>query len=219
MPVEYAGKRSFVEKYFSFWQKSIYKKYKNLIDLTQLKFEKLPVWKSIFGENLTRVLRSHWWGFENLTIETPRPLNVDIYYQELNGPLSRHWLTFIAFAQVTSPWLSSFSGTGRTLRTVTAKVATASTWRPNWDIRPSAPTWWPRDAPSTPQTATAWRPSCGPASGTADHPWIWRAFRGVVSTHLNRDKIESNWSVPRIQGHQENALKKSFKMSLHLTCL
>ena len=37
--------------------------------------------------------------------------------------------------------------------------------------------------------------------------------------HLNRDKIESNLSVPGIQGHQENALIKSFKMSPHLICL
>ena len=39
------------------------------------------------------------------------------------------------------------------------------------------------------------------------------------STHLNRDKIESNLSVPGIQGHQENALIKSFEMSPHLICL
>ena len=37
--------------------------------------------------------------------------------------------------------------------------------------------------------------------------------------HLNKDKIESNLSVPGIQGHQENALIKSFEMSLHLICL
>ena len=32
-------------------------------------------------------------------------------------------------------------------------------------------------------------------------------------THLNRDKIESNLSVPGIKGHQENALIKGFEMS------
>ena len=37
--------------------------------------------------------------------------------------------------------------------------------------------------------------------------------------HLNRDKIKSNLSVPGIQGHQENALIKSFKMSPHLIYL
>ena len=37
--------------------------------------------------------------------------------------------------------------------------------------------------------------------------------------HLNRDKIESNLSVPGIQGHQENTLIKSFEMSPHLMCL
>ena len=38
-------------------------------------------------------------------------------------------------------------------------------------------------------------------------------------THLNREKIESNFSIPGIQGHQENALIKSFEMSPHLICL
>ena len=37
--------------------------------------------------------------------------------------------------------------------------------------------------------------------------------------HLNRDEIESNLSVPGIQGNQENALIKSFEMSPHLICL
>ena len=35
----------------------------------------------------------------------------------------------------------------------------------------------------------------------------------LTPTHLNRDKIESNLSVLGIQGHQENALIKSFEMS------
>ena len=35
-------------------------------------------------------------------------------------------------------------------------------------------------------------------------------------SHLNRDKIESNLSVPEIQEHQENALIKSFEMRPHL---
>ena len=39
------------------------------------------------------------------------------------------------------------------------------------------------------------------------------------NTHLSRDKIESNFSVPGIQGHRENALIKSFEMSRHLICL
>ena len=39
-----------------------------------------------------------------------------------------------------------------------------------------------------------------------------------VYPHLNRDKIESNWSVPGIQGRQENALIESFEMSPHLIC-
>ena len=34
--------------------------------------------------------------------------------------------------------------------------------------------------------------------------------------HLNRDKMETNLSVPAIQGHQENAVNKSFEMSPHL---
>ena len=39
-----------------------------------------------------------------------------------------------------------------------------------------------------------------------------------LHTHLNKDKIESNLSVPGIQGHQEIAIK-SFEMSPHLICL
>ena len=41
----------------------------------------------------------------------------------------------------------------------------------------------------------------------------------ITGTHLNRDKIESNLSVPGIQGLQENALTKSFEMSPRLVCL
>ena len=37
--------------------------------------------------------------------------------------------------------------------------------------------------------------------------------------HLNRDKFESNLSVPGIKGCYENALIKSFEMSPHLMCL
>ena len=37
--------------------------------------------------------------------------------------------------------------------------------------------------------------------------------------HLNRDKIESILCVPVIQGHQENALIKSFGVSPQLICL
>ena len=40
-----------------------------------------------------------------------------------------------------------------------------------------------------------------------------------ASAHLNRDKIESNLSVPGIQGCHENALCKSFEMSPLLICL
>ena len=40
-----------------------------------------------------------------------------------------------------------------------------------------------------------------------------------VSQTLNRDKIESNLSVPGTQGRHENALIKSSEMSPHLTCL
>ena len=42
---------------------------------------------------------------------------------------------------------------------------------------------------------------------------------GTLNAHLNRAKIESNLSVPGIQGCQENALIKSVKMSPHLICL
>ena len=37
-------------------------------------------------------------------------------------------------------------------------------------------------------------------------------------SHLNREMIESNLNVPGIQGHQENALIKSFEMSPNLIC-
>ena len=40
-----------------------------------------------------------------------------------------------------------------------------------------------------------------------------------LRAHLNRDKIESNLSVPGIQGCHENALFKSFETSPHLICL
>ena len=53
-------------------------------------------------------------------------------------------------------------------------------------------------------------------SNTISRPQ-WGNFE--FSAHLNRDKIESNLSVPGIQGHQENALIKSFDMSSHLICL
>ena len=43
-------------------------------------------------------------------------------------------------------------------------------------------------------------------------------FREYCS-HLNRDKIEYNLSVPGSQGHQENAFIKSFEMSPHVICL
>ena len=39
------------------------------------------------------------------------------------------------------------------------------------------------------------------------------------SPHLNRDEIESNLSVPRIQGCHGNTLIKSFEMSPHLIWL
>ena len=47
------------------------------------------------------------------------------------------------------------------------------------------------------------------------------AFRaqGSLGSHLNRDKIESNLSVPGMQGSHENALYKIFKTSCHLICL
>ena len=38
-------------------------------------------------------------------------------------------------------------------------------------------------------------------------------------THLNRDKIESDLSVPGIQGHHDKALVKSFQMRPHLVSL
>ena len=43
-------------------------------------------------------------------------------------------------------------------------------------------------------------------------PTIWTRN----STHLSKNKIESNLSVPGIQEDQENALIKSFEMSPHL---
>ena len=41
----------------------------------------------------------------------------------------------------------------------------------------------------------------------------------TADSHLNRDKIEFNLSVPRIKGCHENALDKSFETSPHLICL
>ena len=53
-----------------------------------------------------------------------------------------------------------------------------------------------------------------------NHPIEATDYRkNVSSAHLNKDKIESNLSVPGSQGHQENALIKSFEMSPHLICL
>ena len=47
----------------------------------------------------------------------------------------------------------------------------------------------------------------------------WSEILGnQVVSHLNRDNIESNFSVPVIQEHNENALIKSFAMSPHLIC-
>ena len=48
---------------------------------------------------------------------------------------------------------------------------------------------------------------------------IHEPFPPHCITHLNRDKIESNLSVPVIQGHQENPLIESFEMSPQLICL
>ena len=41
----------------------------------------------------------------------------------------------------------------------------------------------------------------------------------VRGAHLNKDRIETNSSVPWIQGRHENALIKSFKTSPHMICL
>ena len=41
----------------------------------------------------------------------------------------------------------------------------------------------------------------------------------TTSSHLNRDQIESNLSVPGTQWHQENTLYKSFEMSPLFICL
>ena len=41
----------------------------------------------------------------------------------------------------------------------------------------------------------------------------------VWYTHLNRNKIEYNLSVPGIHGRHENALIKSIEMSPHMMCL
>ena len=47
----------------------------------------------------------------------------------------------------------------------------------------------------------------------------WASKIDFQDSHLNRDKIASNLSVPGIQGCHENALFKSFEMSPHLICL
>ena len=41
----------------------------------------------------------------------------------------------------------------------------------------------------------------------------------IPFAHLNREKIESNLSVPGIQGCHENAIYKSFETSPLLICL
>ena len=54
--------------------------------------------------------------------------------------------------------------------------------------------------------------------GGRTHKWRHFCPRYDVP-HLNGDKIESNLSVPGIQGHQESALIKGFEMSPLLICL
>ena len=44
-------------------------------------------------------------------------------------------------------------------------------------------------------------------------------LKKICNTHLNRNKIESNLSVPGIQGRHKNALIKSFEMRPHMKCL
>ena len=41
----------------------------------------------------------------------------------------------------------------------------------------------------------------------------------TIGSHFNRNNIESNLTVPGIQGCHANALYKSFETSPHLTCL
>ena len=45
------------------------------------------------------------------------------------------------------------------------------------------------------------------------------ATQGSTTAHLNRIEIQSNLSVPGIQGCHQNALIKSFEMNSHLICL
>ena len=53
------------------------------------------------------------------------------------------------------------------------------------------------------------------SAGVLDHKTSCVWVEGDKNiTHLNRDKIESNLNVPGIQGRHENALIKSFEMSL-----
>ena len=44
-------------------------------------------------------------------------------------------------------------------------------------------------------------------------------FMCISNSHLNKNKIVSNLSVPGILEHQENTLIKSFEISPHLICL
>ena len=54
----------------------------------------------------------------------------------------------------------------------------------------------------------------------ANERWICQGLcPWEMEAHLNRNKIESNLSVPKIQGCHENALYKSFEMSPHIICL
>ena len=41
----------------------------------------------------------------------------------------------------------------------------------------------------------------------------------IEEATVHRNKIETNLSVPGIQGHHENTLYKSFETSRHLICL
>ena len=59
----------------------------------------------------------------------------------------------------------------------------------------------------------------GPPAGDVRTYHLNHMIEEIIITHFNRDKIESNLSVPRIQGCHENALFKSFKTSPHLICL
>ena len=52
-----------------------------------------------------------------------------------------------------------------------------------------------------------------------DRRWDCGAQGTLKKTHLDRDKVESNLSVPGIQGCHENVFYKNFETSPHLTCL